>query len=427
MWFSRSRGKVPRWSGRSVVCATVALVIAATTSCSSDSAPETSALGPEVDRIPGRAYAAVMIAPPAFEFAHDTVQDNSWVVFVDQDMVPLGYMHQKGMFRSQIARYRDGIVFADRESYFVTSREGTRIEPHDAGGISLQASTPYSLESSDSLLWLDDGMVNGKYRSTVIGVSPTGSPSIRKIDGRVVSSGRCQDTPYAVVSREFGKIGSEETYELAEIDMARRQPDRKRAEWRFDTASSGGRIPYSCDKNGQVSTYMSNGNPVSEGESVRSGFWTVNVHKGDAEWVPIPLDLASSSAEHGGVDTQYTAPFGSNTSWQNREGVEYVDSRGQVSMIKNGQTVASYLFTIAPDIRDRDLDAVAVGEGLEGVSYLTRTDSSGSPVSGTGDFVFTNFASGKEIRRIPTPEWLSDLVASDPFVITDIALVGDVE
>ncbi|GAA4759467.1 hypothetical protein [Gordonia alkaliphila] len=408
-----------------VVGIAVLFLMAMTVSCSSEPLSEKSALGPEVDRIPEQAYAAVMVAPPAFEFAYDTVQDNSWVVFVDRDMTPLGYMHQKGMFRSQIARYRDGIIFADHKNYFVTSKAGTHVEPHDAGGTSLHASTPYDLQSEDAFLWLDDGVVDGRYRSTAIAVSPDSSDSIRKIDGLVVSFGRCAGVPYAVLSRSIGRSGPDKVHELAEIDMARIRPDIPKSQKMFDFDGSGGGIPYSCDGSGQVSTYMSDGNDVSDGQPVKSGFWTASVDDGHSAWSPVPREKAAGSAAHGGIFTQYTAPFGANISWPSGNGMRYVDTEGQVSEIRFGKDFSSYLFTVAPDIRDRVINAVAVGSGSDGIAYLTRVDSDGYILLGDGEFVFTNFDSGEEDRRIPTPEWLANLVASDPFMVSDIALLSD--
>jgi len=366
-----------------------------------------------------------MVAPPAFEFAYDTVQDNSWVVFVDRDMVPLGYMHQKGMFRSQIARYRDGIVFADRENYFVTSKTGTRVEPHDAGGMSLHASTPYNLQSEDAFLWLDDGVVDGRYRSTAIAVTPDGSDSIRKIDGLVASFGRCTGVPYAVLSRSFGMNGSDKVHELVEIDMSRDRPDIPKAQEIFDFDGSGGGIPYSCDGSGSLSAYMSDGNAVSEGQLIKSGFWTVSVDNGHTEWSSVAREQAVDSAEHGGILTQYTAPYGANISWPSEDGMRYVDTEGQVSEVRFGLDSVSYSFTMAPDMRDRVVNAVAVGSGANGIAYLTRVDSDGFILLSDGEFIFTDLNSGEEDRRIPTPEWLADLVASDPFAVSDIALLED--
>ncbi len=399
------------------------LAIVSTTSCYTGSLPETSALGPEVDRIPERAYAAVMVAPPAFEFAYRTVQDNSWVVFVDRDMSPLGYMHQKGMFRSQIVRFRDGIAFADHENYFVTSKTGTQVEAHDAGGMSLQASTPDALDSEDAFLWLDDGVVNGKYRSTAIGISPDGHHVAKKIDGRIASFDRCNKTPYAVIPRDFSEIGSVQTYELAEIDTSEKQPDTTKSKWIFAPSSFGGGLPYSCGKDGQVGVFLSDGDRVSEDQPVGSGFWNVNVENGTSDWHPLPVELAKESAVHGGIYSQYLAPFGANTAWRNSEGAHYVDQDGRVSVIRDGETAAKYLFTLAPDIRDRDLDAVAVGSGTQGLAYFSRTDADGKIGSADGEFVIVDLSSGQEQRRIHTPQWLADLVASDPFSVSDIALL----
>ncbi|MCK0439743.1 hypothetical protein MUG78_09785 [Gordonia alkaliphila] len=400
-------------------------MVAVTVSCSDDALPETSVLGPEVDRIPERAYAAVMVAPPMFEFSYNTVQDNSWVVFVDRDMTPLGYMHQKGMFRSQIARYRDGIVFADHERYFVTSKAGTRVEPHDAGGMSLRASTPYDLQTEGAFLWLDDGVVDGQYRTTAISVSSAGSVSIRKIDGRIVSFGRCTGIPYAVFFRSFGSAGSDKVHELVEIDMSKNRPDIPKARGIFDFKGSGGGMPYSCDSSGRVSTYMSDGYGVSEGRPIKSGFWTASVDDGRAEWSPVPREQAERSAEHGGLHTQYQAPFGAKISWPSHDGIRYVDTDGQVSEIRFGQDFASYLFAIAPDIQDRRVHAIAVGSGSNSIAYLERVESDGFILLGDGEFVFTDLNSREENRRIPTPEWLANLVASDPFTVSDIALLDD--
>ncbi len=403
---------------RGFVSLAVSMSLAASgASCSQGRVPDTrDYLGPAVDRLPESAVYAALVGPPAFEFGRDTRDDNSWLVFMDRGFQPMGYVHRKGMFRAQIARYGAGVAFPDRESITTVSASGVTTTPVETKGM-VSDTTSARNHDQNAIIWLDIGIQTGSagYQTAPVQIGPAGRvQAMPVLGGRLASPGQCGGRHLAILEL------SDRRYQAIELDngVVRRGP-----EWSGVDFQDGGQVPWTC-MGGIARFYLSNniyalpniGTEVREIDlstlATRSlGFRNVGT---------------SEEAFDAATACWQSIPASGDAWWRDGSTRAFVTSEGDVMRVRDDGTDVQKLYSLKDTIRGRflidgadassDKTHLMWTEGMTGDGLLDRNG---------GHFVTIDPRSRRiEPAVTPAPDWLRRLLNEEPGLVQDVAVIG---
>ncbi|MGL4305506.1 MAG: hypothetical protein ACRCSF_05065 [Mycobacteriaceae bacterium] len=417
---------------RTLVISLLSCILAfSTASCFSERPlPDTTALGAEVDRIPAGTYAAVMVTTPAFETRNGTYLDNSWLVFVDSTMHPLGYLHQKGQFRSQVARFRDGIVFADRQHYSVVTAHGTTTYPHSGKVIGTISQSPHDLATGNAFLLLSGGVQeDGHYQTLGIEVQPDGTATPFSLNGYGGALGQCYGKSYVISTSSvedyspITKIQSRlQLLEILRVDGHIQY--HTISEWESKSLSPyGNNLPMVCDpQTNSISAYIRGGNRPEPGEPWDAGFYRINLDNGTSEWNTLD-QIDPNNPGYSILTDRHSAPFGANTSWPYNDGVRFINNDAEIVHLPH----SSNLGQVQAHLENPDtqlMAAVAIGSEYQGLAFFDQRIIGEEISPANPYFLQFNPVTGATTQRIPAPQWLTELLDGGRFTVNDIAIIA---
>ena len=372
-------------------------------------------LGPRVEGIPKDAFAAVMFSPRAFEYKDNTAEDRSWVVFIDEEANPIGYIRQKGIMRSQLAAIPNGITYADSDKYYIV-KDHIQEFPHNKEHMIQDANGSRSGDR-DSYIWVDEGVKpdSSGYFTSTFRVKKDGSTTTQRFPGTVAATGYCQDRYYAVISEV---ITDDRTADVENHILYSAAPGDEQllpqTNWTAKTSSYGRGIPITCRNKNEVNIYLS----VDDGEhgNNNTGIRTYNTVTGYTAWHNIRKPDGTVAQ---GADI-YNIPPGSDTSWiQRNSEVCFISSEGFIKTIADPLKFASPEYGLFSNRKHISVRAASVNDGRIGMILVRFEDGKGNFINTEGvSYARYDFSTGKELYRKTKLEWYESF-DREGFNITD--------
>ncbi|MXP24351.1 hypothetical protein GIY30_23805 [Gordonia sp. HNM0687] len=380
----------------------LAVLLSGACSALEEPAPVLSGVGDELDRLPADAFAAILVAQPNPEYRNGSAADNSWLVVVDSEFEPLGYIHRAGLFRAAIEKTALGLVFADRQGVYAVDSES--VDTTSLDGKAHGGPTARSVDGS-AVLWTDSGVQGDgddrHFGSVGVFQDSQGTLSRIEIPGRVLSTGFCGGTAYTAAG-EFTTDIADGNFTLYSNSAGTPQPQAV-AHWTGPTFGDSNFWPVSCGTDGAAAILFDYPTGAAEGSVREMYFW--QEQRGELT--------------HTDLDPNINLPSPATSS-----GSSWSEPGGNVGFVtREGSVVSADVRQLDSGVTSEPLLVLPAGE-----SVLAADTSVPSRAllavggSGTTSLVQLDIASRREVSR-STPGWLTDLL-DGPYSVTDVQLLS---